>query len=88
MIGELAQWLGCFTGLLGAFLLALNLPLSRWGFLAYFLSNLSWIVYGLLAGLPALVLMQVGFLVTTFIGFYRWFHLPARTGDVTRPLRS
>lgn len=76
-----AQWLGCLTGLAGATLLALNLPLSRWGFVAYFISNLAWIAYGLLAAVPALVLMQLGFLLTTLMGFYRWFRRPARPGD-------
>lgn len=82
------EWAGCATGLLDSALLALNLPLSRWGILSDFISNLAWLGYGLLAAVPARVLMQLGLLLTTLMGFYRWFRLPARAGDADPTARS
>lgn len=40
------EWLGCFSGLLGAALLALNTRHSGYGFVAFLASNLCWIGYG------------------------------------------
>ena len=46
---DLIEWAGCITGLLGASLLAMNNRYSGWGFVLFLLSNVAWIVFGLLS---------------------------------------
>jgi len=69
----LLQWLGCATGLLGSALLAVKSGVSRYGWVAFGVSNVAWIGYGLWSGAMGLVVMQLGFCVTTTIGLTRWF---------------
>ncbi len=66
------EWAGCATGLLGAWLLALNNRLSGWGFAAFLVSNVLWIAFGVATGAAGLVVMQVGFTATSLLGMYRW----------------
>lgn len=66
------EWTGCFFGVLGAGVLALNRPFSGWGFVAFLVSNACWIAYGVLAGAPGLIAMQVAFTATSLLGVYRW----------------
>lgn len=73
MSPDLLQWIGAATGLCGALLLAMKVPASRYGFVAYAVSNAAWLGYGVLAGVPGMVAMQLGFLVTTVIGVRNWF---------------
>lgn len=67
------EWLACFAGLLGASLLALNNRYSRWGFVAFLASNCLWIAYGYYNQAWGLVVMQIGFTVTSTVGIIRWF---------------
>ena len=69
----LLQWLGCATGLLGSALLAVKSGVSRYGWVAFGVSNVAWIGYGLWSGAIGLVVMQLGFCVTTTLGLIRWF---------------
>ena len=39
----LLQWLGCATGLLGSALLAVKSGVSRYGWVAFGVSNVAWI---------------------------------------------
>ena len=67
-----SEWMGCFTGLIGAFMLALHTSYSGWGWVFFLVSNLLWIIYGLLARARALVLMQLGFGCTSLLGVSQW----------------
>ena len=68
------EWVGCFTGLTGAGLLAINsAAISKWGFVAFLVSNFIWIGFGLSKKLYPLVVMQLGFTVTSVIGVFQWF---------------
>lgn len=66
------EWSGAVLGLIGAFLLALNVRASRFGWLFYLGSNLCWLAFGFATQAFGLVVMSVGFTITTFIGIYRW----------------
>ena len=66
------DWVGSFTGLIGAFFLALNFSLSGYGWLFFLASNIAWIAYALRHKVISLLLMQIGFMATTCIGLYRW----------------
>lgn len=60
-------------GLLGSALIAWKGDWSKYGFLAYLASNLCWIAFGIQTQAWGLVVMQIGFTVTTLAGIYSWF---------------
>lgn len=66
------EWLGSLTGLIGAALLALNSAISGYGFVAFLLSNLCWIAFGIRTRSRPMIAMQVGFTATSVLGMYRW----------------
>lgn len=72
-LGDLLQYLGSATGIIGALLLALNIESSRFGYVAYLVSNVAWLAFGWLFSVQGLVIMQSVFLVTTIIGLRNWF---------------
>jgi hypothetical protein len=66
------QWAGCAFGLLGAWLLALNNRNSGYGFVAFLVSNMLRMGYGLMTQAPGMVLMQLGFTITSLLGIKKW----------------
>lgn len=75
------EWFGCFAGLLGAFLLATNTAISRYGWVAFAVANVAMIVMAVLNGLHGLLLQQMGFTATSALGLYRagFFRRAGRT---------
>lgn len=69
---SILEWSGCFFGLLGAVILALNNQYSGWGFVAFLISNCLWIAFGIQTETMGLVLMQAGFTVTSLMGIWNW----------------
>lgn len=69
---EVIEWAGCITGLCGALLLALNNRYSGWGFVLFLVSNLGWVAFGLMTHATGMVVMQIGFTVTSLMGIWRW----------------
>jgi hypothetical protein len=70
---DFLQYIGAITGMIGALLMALNIPASRFAYVAYLASTIAWLVYGWMSDIPGLVLMQSVFFVTTLIGLWKWF---------------
>jgi len=68
----IAEWGGCLTGMAGAGLLALHTAISGWGFALFLLSNMFMLAYGFLSRAKGLMLMQVGFTVTSVAGIANW----------------
>ena len=66
------KWTGTVTGVGGALILALNLPLSGWGWVLFAISALAWTVAGMVMREHSLVLLQGGFLAVDLLGIYRW----------------
>ncbi len=66
------KWTGTVTGVAGALILALNLPLSGWGWVLFATSALTWTIAGIVMRELSLVLLQGGFLAVDFLGIYRW----------------
>lgn len=64
------EWAGCVTGLLGALVLALNMPYSGWGWVFFLVSNLLWIVYGVITRANGIIFMQAGFACTSALGIF------------------
>lgn len=76
------EWSGSLLGLLGAFLLALNSRISRWGWAAFLVSNVLLVVLAVSISRWGLLTMQVGFLGTSILGLWRTF------GRVAAPARE
>jgi uncharacterized protein with PQ loop repeat len=70
------EWAGAILGMFGSLLLALNVEISGYGFIAFLTSNVCWLVYGIRTRAWGLVTMQVGFTVTSITGIYNWFLKP------------
>lgn len=69
---RILEWSGALTGLVGSALLATNSDVSGWGFLAFLVSNLFWIGFGMMHRMHGMLLMQIGFTATSLMGIYRW----------------
>ncbi len=65
------EWSGSILGLLGAFLLATNSGLSRYGWLAFLAANVAMIVFAAGIGAHGLLLQQLGFTASSCLGLYR-----------------
>lgn len=74
------EWVGTLMGVGGALLLALNGPHAKWAWPMWMLSNVCFIVFGLIIGAYGLVTMQAGFFTTSSIGCWKWIIAPYRTG--------
>lgn len=66
------EWTGCLTGLCGAALLALKNRYSGWGFALFLVSNVAWIAYGIATHANGLIVMQIGFTITSALGIWNW----------------
>ena len=66
------EWAGSLLGLIGAGLLALNNAYSGYGFVAFFISNLFWIGWGIKRKAFGLLTMQAGFTLTSIVGITNW----------------
>ena len=71
---KLAQlkWLGTVTGVTGALLLAIKIPLSGWGFVLFLVSSVSWGVAGIRMKEPSLWVLHGVFTLVNLVGVYRW----------------
>jgi hypothetical protein len=65
------EWSGSLLGLLGAFLLATNSRVSRWGWAAFLGANVAMIGFALQIQAHGLLLQQIGFTMTSCLGWYR-----------------
>lgn len=66
------EWAGCILALVGAGLLSLRLPASGYGFAFYLASNLFWIGAAVRRGSLPMLLMQMGFTLTSISGLWNW----------------
>ncbi len=78
---QMFEWLGSILGLLGAFLLATNSQISRYGWFAFLGANVAMIVFAIRIDASGLLLQQLGFVATSLLGLYR-------TGFLRRKARS
>lgn len=66
------RWVGTLTGVFGALILALNIPVSGWGWVLFTISSISWTIAGLVLKDMSLVVLQAAFVVVDVIGVWRW----------------
>jgi len=65
------EWSGSLLGLLGAFLLAVNTRVSRYGWLAFLVANLAMVGFAYCIERHGLLVQQLGFTATSMLGLYR-----------------
>ncbi len=73
--GRLLKWFGTATGIAGALMVALHIPLSGLGFILLWMSSMSWTVAGRVLREPSIVTLNVVFTAINVIGMYRWLFL-------------
>ncbi len=67
-------WLGALTGIIGGVLVALNsIEYSRFGFIFFLVSALSWLIQGYKNKDYPLMLLNTVFIVIDVLGIYNWF---------------
>lgn len=66
------EYIGATAGVVGALLISLNIPESKYGFLIFLISSLSLTVFSYREKLKALMTMQVVFIAINSFGVYRW----------------
>lgn len=81
MIATYLEWFGCFLGIAGAALLSLNNRWSGYGFVAFLVSNMAWIGFGVLTGSNGLITMQIVFSMTSLFGIWQWLINPRLKRD-------
>lgn len=64
-------------GLLGAFLLATKSRYAGLAFVAWFVSNLGWLIFGAHNDHWFFFVQQIGFTVTSVLGIWNWLVNPA-----------
>jgi len=67
------EWLGSITGLIGAFLVATHSQYADYGFIFFLLSNILFIRFAVQGKHTGLLVMQLGFTLTSLIGIYQGF---------------
>ena len=67
------EWAGAITGMIGSLLISTNTDISKFGFIFYLINNLAFIAFALLAKRRGILMMNLFFLGTAFIGIARWF---------------
>ncbi|CAC9596514.1 hypothetical protein [uncultured Gammaproteobacteria bacterium] len=66
-------WLGTVTGITGALMVALNFEYSRYGYIFFMISAISWIIQGAKNNDKSLVLLNTVFVCINALGMYHWF---------------
>jgi len=66
-------WLGTITGIAGGFLVALNFDYSKFGYIFFMISAISWVIQGVKNEDNSLVLLNTVFVCVNTLGIYRWF---------------
>jgi len=71
------EMLSAGLGLLGAFLLATKSRYAGLAFVAWFVSNLGWLIFGARNAHWFFFAQQIGFTITSVLGIWTWLIRPA-----------
>ena len=66
------KWSGTIAGILGALLLALNIPQSGWGYVLFLVSSVCWSSAGISMREPSITTLNSAFSIVNVIGIYSW----------------
>lgn len=70
------EYAAALLGVLGALLLAVKSRWSGWAFVLWLGSNMLWVIFGARGAHWGLVLQNLAFTITSWIGIYVWLLLP------------
>ncbi|MGA0569611.1 hypothetical protein ACO2Q9_02700 [Variovorax sp. VNK109] len=73
------QWIGAVFGILGAALLAMQIPPAL-GFGCFLVSNVAWLLFAAHNLLRGLFWQQVFFAITSLVGLWNWWLGPLLLG--------
>lgn len=65
-------WMGSITGIIGAILVALNFEFSKFGYIFFIISSITWAIQACKNKDKALLSLNVVFTIINTIGIYRW----------------
>lgn len=71
LITKILEWASTITGLAGAYLLATNGRIARWGWVGFLLANVFAMGFALRAAHYGLLVQQVGFMGSSLLGLWR-----------------
>ena len=69
---KLLKWVGTTAGILGAALMAANIPQSGWAFVLFLLSSMAWTAAGTMERDTPLVALNLAFVAVDITGVWRW----------------
>lgn len=71
------EWFAAGSGIAGAVLLASNVSLSRYGFVLFLVSSITWSWVAYTTVQPALFANQAVFMAINLLGIWRWLLQPS-----------
>lgn len=71
------DWIGLFCGVIGAYLVASNTPLSKFGWLFFLVSSLALTAYTLYRREFRMSVLQIVFVGSNVLGIYRYLISPS-----------
>jgi hypothetical protein len=74
---KIMEWSGAMIAVIAAIMLALNIPISPWAFVLYFISSIILALWGWYSGAYAIALQNVIFIGINTLGIYRWLIIGA-----------
>lgn len=75
-----SQAVGALFGIAGALILAVPGVPAQWGFAAFLVSNVAWLIFGGSGRFWGLMVQQGVFLVASLIGIWNWWLGPLLLG--------
>jgi hypothetical protein len=69
------KWLSTFLLVGGGIVIALHIPVSKWGFVAFMIGHITLIWIFVREHETALWVQALGFLLIDFLSIYYWFEL-------------
>lgn len=66
------KWTGAAGGIVGAFLVAANVPISGWGYVPFLVGSLALVGWGAMIREPAVWVLNGVFTAANLLGIWRW----------------
>jgi hypothetical protein len=71
-VEQVLKWMGTLGGIMGAFLVAANVPISGWGYIPFLIGAGALVGWGLFIREPAVWILNGVYCVANLIGIWRW----------------
>lgn len=66
-------WMGSLTGIIGAILVAMNFEFSKFGYLFFLFSSITWAIQARKNKDNSLIVLNIVFTIINTMGIYKWF---------------